>query len=644
MATKYTTRTATMRQSQVVDQRKIAVGKKVEIGGKYGTVVSDDKVVTKELFVDYNGESTNILDLIASGGGGETPVVDGRIAVSDGSTTWNNVKKIIFDGATITKGDEEGSIIITIVGGGQPIVVPELTTMSITGLETESMYLFSGAGDYTLPSNYKPFEKSYNRTTYTPVIKLSGNGGGAFGFENLTTKLRLTFTNSNGTTIKTYESAVLNADATGTIGNWTYGEATVKSGKITFEEITFTVPNADLLGSWKVKVSVIQDDKEPKDISESEEYFAYITNPNTPTYIGDKFEITMREALPARNTNYTHISGIPYESTTKQYVGFAVKTIPFNNSVYMAAADLVRGTLTVSRGDISNTKYIKGSSEDTKDTEVTNTIEIGFADIDITESGEYEVVITQTITDGTEGTKTETRKIGTATEGDDRMVDTYNTAYFESEGGDYGRVLGYINDNEEIVISPTIYAGSEKVVGNENEEIVTATVGYNGSEQIALKDFYNKQAVVKNGSLIHPSKAQYESYNGDTTTPKYYIRKFIVNNEDDTEMFDFKIRIPSLTELGTGEDDDVEVRMYYKHDDSELFSYCRVDMDSALPGGMADSSKLAYDGTIIDGTIYAVINASIQPDIRYNSEFYIVIKLNNIDSKVDGDITVTKAY
>lgn len=631
MATKYTTRTATMRQSQVVDQRKIAVGKKIEIGGKEGTVVSDAKVETKEvetkdvytdrLFVNYEGKSTNILDIISSGGGGDTPVVDGRIDISDGTKTWENVKKIIFDGVTITDGEEDGSIIITIVGGGEPVVVPELTTMNITGLTTESMYLFSGAGDYTLPSGYTAGDKytnSYNRTNTSnvPVIKFAGTGtNGAFGFENLTSKLRLTFMNSNGTAIKTYESAVLNADATGTIGNWTYGKATVKSGKITFEGITFTVPSADLLGSWKAKVSVIQDDKEVKAIDGDEEYFAYITK--LPEFLGDKFVIKMIEAPETRNTDGTWCSGIQYASTTTKYSGFTIDTIPIINSVYMADSDEVRGQLNIAHGGKTVSNNITGEFTDTKDTQVQNTFTCNFSQLNKPENGLYKIDITQQIHNEEGGSISKPATIESTKEGDQGVLDTYNTAYFEREDGDYGRIAGYIDENEALILT--------------DDESYDSEMSVVGSDEI-----YNKQLVIYNKSLIFPSALPTDvegdvakAYRADTSTnPRYFIRKFKRHLTSLSQSDKFTIKVGGFTK---SDDEDKELWLFV---DASAYGY-------GIVGGRIDSEDYGmYPDYSIAGQISFVAESSMFGAINENDEVYIVVKINNSNASVTGNIMV----
>ena len=64
MATKYTTKTASLRATKA-DMRQVQVSKKIEIGKSgSGTSISDNKVTTKELWVDKDGTSTNVLDLI----------------------------------------------------------------------------------------------------------------------------------------------------------------------------------------------------------------------------------------------------------------------------------------------------------------------------------------------------------------------------------------------------------------------------------------------------------------------------------------------------------------------------------------------------------------------------------------------------
>lgn len=632
MATKYTTRTATMRQSQVVDQRKIAVGKKVEIGGKYGTVVSDDKVVTKELFVDYNGESTNILDLIASGGGGETPVVDGRIAVSDGSTTWDNVKKIIFDGATIT-GGEDGSVIITIVGGGQPVVVPVVDSMGILSFSTNSKYLFEGK-DYTLPTGYELgeiYDKCYDTSTVSPIIQFTGS---PLGFSNLTSKLQLVFTKSNGEEITTVTSPVINGNVTDGNG-WKFEGKTVQGSNITFTKITYTIPTNIILGSWNLKGSVINNES-TSDIENTttDEYFAYDLTHHKPKFVNEDatFIVTSFEnKLVRTGSSGINVSGVFYPSTEKTYIGFDVTTIPFINSVPMAEnKDDARGYLEVSLTNDATTvknRNIVGTPTDNAETELTKTFTYYFDQFgDSIQTGENLFTIKQSLVNGAEIKKEV--KISTQSSSDQSYVyDTYNVAKFyredtETEDAIYGRVLGYLYDNVIFGITTTAlttlddkYDSSQLVVDNDNTDET-------------IRDYYNCQAVVQNGKLIHPSKANAElggaipeSYVSDSTAPRYYVRKF-KRLESTEQNSNYIIELPSQS-----------------LDDIELWLAAKSSGQYNLYDVTSNATKSEEENKIVfEFSLEATKFSTAQ---NLNSEVYIVVKLKSTSAELCGPMTVT---
>lgn len=619
MATKYTTRTATMRQSQVVDQRKIAVGKKVEIGGKYGTVVSDEDIRTKNLYIDYNGQSTNILDIIGTGGGGitPTPIECDRVDVSDGYKTWQNVKKIIFNGATITNGGEEGSIIITIEGGGDtPTIVSPLTSFIINGITTESKYLFGGAGQYVLPTGYTigtRYNNCYNRATTSPTIKLTGLGeNGSFGFNNLSTKIRLTFINSENTTIKTYETAVLNGNVTNG-NNWTYTNVTEKDNTVTFENITFNVPTTDLLGSWKVKLSVMLDEEEINVIENDREYFSYISNPYSPTFVGNDFQLTMHGVPSSRSGNKVWLSGIGYPSTTKQYSGFNLKTIPFKNSVYMAESDLNCGLLKVSCGNKEVVKNITLTGDETLNTNISKSYDYDFnTDFGIVDNGQYDFTIQQIIDNDSSGNKTKTMSISTQSDSGGGMVDTYNTAYLEREDGDYGRIAGYIDADEMLKFYDSAYDSEQSVIGD--------------------NEIYNHQAVIYNKALVHPSQVisddsqlNSDAYSKDTSAqPRFYIRKFKRDETSSTISSNFTITIDGFTTMdGT----DKELWIFFYNKDYESMLGARIDSDIYGTNTTINGNKIQFQSDPLG-------------EIKENDEVYIVIKLNSKTASVTGNIVI----
>lgn len=636
MATKYTTRTATMRQSQVVDQRKIAVGKKVEIGGKYGTVVSDDKVVTKRLFVDYEGKSTDILELIARGGGGETPVVDGRIAVSDGSTTWDNVKKIIFDGATIT-GGEDGSVIITIVGGGEPVVVPVVDSMGILSFSTNSKYLFEGE-DYTLPDGYELgqiYDKCYDTSTVSPIIQFTGS---PLGFSNLTSKLQLIFTNSNGEEITTVTSPVINGNVTDGNG-WKFEGKTVQGSNITFTKITYTIPTNIILGSWNLKGSVINNES-TSDIENTttDKYFAYDLTHHKPQFVNEDATFTVtpfENKLVRTGSSGIYVSGIFYPSTEKTYIGFDVTTIPFINSVPMAEnKDDARGYLEVSLTNDATTvknKNIVGTPTDNAETELTNTFTYYFDQFgDSIQTGENLFTIKQSLVNGAEIEK-EVKILTQSSSDQSYEYDTYNVAKFyredtETEDDIYGRVLGTLNCVDiwapYLILSDDDFESDSPLVNNTTD----------------LDNLYNHQAVVKQGSLVHPKASGHDPYKNDTDTGnKYYIRKFMINPDSGEAALNLQIKLPGFNEC---ENESKEAWLIVYNSAEDYYQGGRIDkVVSDDNVGLASSSTIKNNIFVID------TNANVLPPrIMKNQEFYIVVILKDETASITGQIEVAEKF
>ena len=126
MATNYTTKTASLRATKAnvstADIRKVQVSKEITIGGSEGTKVSSDEVKTKKLdaeqvFVQYEGKSQDVVELISDVAGSIKTGIDVGTKTTEadndsGDTIkpYGGISKINFKGDFVTvvsKGENE---------------------------------------------------------------------------------------------------------------------------------------------------------------------------------------------------------------------------------------------------------------------------------------------------------------------------------------------------------------------------------------------------------------------------------------------------------------------------------------------------------------------------------------------------------
>lgn len=636
MTTKNTGKIAATRSSQVVDRRKIAVGKKVEIGGKNGTVVSDEKIETKDvyadrLFVDYNGKQTNILDLI---GGGTIEVKDPKNKI------FADVSKIKFQGSgvSITQ-NAKGSIIITITGGGssdpdspdEPITPTEyagLGSMEINDFPLEKKYIFgTDRYTYSLPDGYNAgdaFDKCHGVQQEIQFV-FTAEDGGRFGFDNLETILTVTLT--QGTQTKDYTVTLNGLQNDNTI--WTFTNYIIENGAISFENIKFKLPLKDLGvgGAWALSVTT----SDSETVLESDQYFAYTVQ--TPKYDTSSTPIIKNTYYETRIDEWT--SGI--KLLPKTPTGLSISIVPFTNSVHMISnatfenGNLERGKIIVegSQSGTHRSQSILGSVSDTESTVIEGTYNFRLNEFDSTDTS---FVVTQQFS-GIDDTAVSTHQLGS---GGEVIPDTNRIAYFYREDGEYPRLLASFTDRTTYQMltfgeSDGLYDSTHPVVRPADQ-----TEGTNNDE------LYYNQAVVYDGKLIHPANPLLtsvenvpENYASDNHLPKIYVRKFVVDPDDYSNLDLFAVRIGGFGEHYENRDtadfvDDRQAWLFVRNSANRLVS-ARINLPLGTGKGICKNQE--------NDVFYLDTEGAVLPSgILKNTQLYLVIVFKSVSAEIQGPI------
>ena len=234
MATNYTTKTAALRATKA-DMRQVQVSKKIEIGKSgSGTTISDEKVVTKELFVDKDGTSTNVLDLInkaqtdAANNAGihvgtETSMVKGGEGGNLNVDKENDglldagipqkVKGMNFCGNVAVVNNADGTVDFWFMN---PDNHSKPTKATESGAPTGSMYVYDGTVNTDgLAKNFAHgrciVESSNANLTYTlaGTGKKDGSETSTMAADNKISTIKVYVTDGDGTELATVESPAI---------------------------------------------------------------------------------------------------------------------------------------------------------------------------------------------------------------------------------------------------------------------------------------------------------------------------------------------------------------------------------------------------------------------------------------------------
>lgn len=627
MATNYTTR-STGTPLPEKDRRAIAVSRKVQIGGKDGTIVSDDKVVTKEvvtkeLYIDDDNEtSVNILDLIKGASSG--------IDIIGSDQTFTGATKIQFQGDNvyISKKDD-GTIVIRI---GKVTINPLQSVTEDVELTLAQKYVFgpSSSGEsWSLPNGTPsgaPISCHNVKDIPEITLTLTGANDADFGVEDLDSTLSINLVCGAESSPNSYTIASVKLDGNQTdVDGWTFKNPTLIADGIKFDSIVYTTPKEviDVIKShigggntWKLTCELggksISTDKRYAYSDFSPEVIEgtalsvtnyYGADPNAPDVISDGTS--------------SCVSGISYTSSETP-TGIMVTPFQSVKNVDRIGHDSqLRGKITVTiDNDNKFEETIKGNNGDTNATVYPTSVEARTVYLGSDCAGKtYNVTQTMYGSDADTNAYTESKTGTIESSGGSSYKfeeDTYNTInlYTEDRGGDYNRVLAYIGDNNKLTIAKDV--DKNDVPYDSAQTVVENTGDY--------ADYYNRQAVVQNGKLIHPSKVNDKlggtiptSYTSDTTTPRYYVRKITRHESDDSQN--------STAKLVIGECNGID----------PLTSIWIAS--GTLPTlMMRQLSTLGAGAVNTDGSIDFSL-ASFTADPVTNSPFYIVIKLDGVSAQ-----------
>jgi hypothetical protein len=337
---------------------------------------------------------------------------------------------------------------------------------------------------------------------------------------------------------------------------------------------------------------------------------------STPLHEGDKYfayttqKATIGSGLKAEVTKpvYHNVSGVAYYTAGSE---ITVTTAPVTNATVMAASNQTkRATISLTDSYCPDAKAdsttVTGATSDKENTTIASTTKV--FKLGKKWSSNKEVNRTQTAS----ATSLTVTQLAHAS-GDDvsatatlsgnfwanPTTDTATQAYFESEGGTYARVLGYMNGTT-LVVDSAAWDSTQALTGNANAA-------------------YNKQAKISNGTLIHGGE------NGET---RYYVRKF-VRSSSTAQCSGFTLTVPNFTAINAS-DATKEVWMFVEGD---LTNGRRIDLEKA---------RSAANGTKGVATGIANGKITVENSLIYNNNtpVYIVVVLKTTGAKVTGDIVM----
>lgn len=614
--TNYTTKTAALKATKA-DMRQVQVSK---------------KLTSKEVWIDdAEGVSTNVLELISDAQDAATQAASGALAEAKGELTEaigavsdkvDNMKLGIDIG---TKDDpfEDGTDNVGFA--------PAISRINFKGAYVNVLYKNDGTVDLWInPDNNKGKLKkaTFNppSTNNVPVFASSTSAyvlptsagssfarchtvGGAgsftlygekdgssvaeFSIGNLTSKIRVDVLVKGSTTpVATYTTPFIKNGVTTTKTNGItvtlgslkeYKEADAENGFVPGTVSCTATVSLDLgaiLGkgnTWSAKVYLeqysVKDGVETLENtvelgSTGNEYFAYTT---------EDAVISANPTVTAKVLKTRWVSGVEYVDNGSTFdVTYGTIT---KGTVMVSDHATNRGTIGLAQ--CGNAVNITGATSDTEATTIAGGTQT-FTLASTTKTVQDSLTATHTAYDGN---STNTTKTGSYTN-TGKIWASYNTdnaktAYFESETGDWKRLLGYMDGN--------------KLILSEDE--------FDSTQSLTGDGFYGKQAKVYNGKCQAPS-------GGGT---KYYVRKFNYGGSNSDQLSKFYLTVPGATLNGT----DLEVWLWAA---SNLNVGRRCDMATGNtdPYGFKGMAKSVSGGKI---------EVEVGPTIMQGEDFYIAVKI-----------------
>jgi hypothetical protein len=333
-------------------------------------------------------------------------------------------------------------------------------------------------------------------------------------------------------------------------------------------------------------------------LHEGSKYFAYTTQKAT---IGSGLEAEVTAPV------YHNVSGVQYYTAGSE---ITVTTAPVTNATVMAASNQTKRA-TISLTDSycpaakADSTTVTGAASDKENTTIASTTKVfklgkkwsSNKEVNRTQTASAESLTVTQLAHASGDDVSETATLS-GNFWANPTTDTATQAYFESEGGTYARVLGYM-DGTTLVVGGT-WDSTQPLKDN-------ATAAY------------NKQAKISNGTLVH---------GGSSGETRYYVRKF-VRSSSSAQCSGFTLTVPGFTKIDAS-DTKREVWMFVEGD---LTNGRRIDLEKA---------RSAANGTKGVATGISSGKITVENSLIYNNNtpVYIVVVLKAPDANVTGDIVM----
>ena len=631
MATNYTTRTAALRATKA-DMRQVQVSKKIEIGKSgSGTTVSDKEIETDKLIVkdtregsETEGQRTDIMTILSTLKSGiDVGTTDNPYDnKNDSEGAYSSIAKINFKGAYVNVVPKDDGTVDLWINPDNNYGKIDGTKNHIWTAPTgvAKKYVFDG-DSYDIPTTNGSQTSTAicHAVANNPQLVIKGVKDGVasttFSIPNLTTKIKAVVYDKAGTAKATCTTDEIKAGTTGKTENG----ITINLGSVTqyYDDLSKegAVPNADrtndaahgfvpgtvsltctitptlstILGEgnvWEMKAYLVekQSDGTEKDvlIYDSTSYFAYTTKAAT---------ISADPTIVENTIQTRWVSGVEY---IKAGSTFDVTYGTMSNTTYMVADNATkRGTIGLS--GCGNAVDISGSAADVQTTVIsggTKTFTLAASATPITSLTATHTAISAG------GNATKTKALTTSkTVWASGTNDTAKQSYFETEDGDWKRLLGYMEDNK-LILSESAWDSTQDLSGNATEA-------------------YNKSAKVYNGKCEAPS-------GGGT---RYYVRKFNYGGSNSDQLSKFNLTVPGVTALNTT--GGLEVWMWAG---SNLNVGRRCDL------GTGNTDPYGFKG-VGTGVSSGKITVEVAQTIMQGEDFYVAVKIP-AGKSITGDMVL----
>lgn len=606
MATNYTTKTAALKAT-LADIRKVEATKiMVSPDGKASSekvdvlsLIDDAEQAASEALSAAKTELEEKIDNKKSGidiGTKDDPFEDG----TDNVGFAPGISRINFKGAYVNvlyKNDGTVDLWINPDNNKGKIKKATFTAPSVNNVPVFA----SSTNAYVLPttagSSFARCHTVGSAGSFTLYGEKDSTEVAEFSIGNLTSKIRVDVLVKGSTTpVATYTTPFIKGGVTTTKTNgitvtlgslYEYKEADAERGFVPGTvscTATISLDLATILGkgnTWSAKVYLeqysVKDGVETLENttelgSTGNEYFAYTS------------EDAVISAAPtvAENTLKTRwVSGVEYVDNGST---FDVTYGDITKSTVMVSDHATnRGTIALAQ--CGNAVTITGDTSDTEVTSIAGDTKT-FTLASTTKTVQDSLTATHTAYDGNGG---HTTKTGSYTN-TGKIWASYNTdtakrSYFESETGDWKRLLGYMDDNK-LVLAEDEFDSTQALTNN-------------------ATDAYNKQAKVYNGKCQAPA--------GSGT--RYYVRKFNYGGSNADQLSTFKLTVPGISALNGS---NLEVWLWAA---SNLNVGRRCDMATGNtdPYGFKGMGKSCTSG--------GEITVEVGPTIMQGEDFYIAVKI-----------------